>query len=138
MRNILESAFKDSTEKEYYDNNILQIPIRPFANIFRDQLIDPFAFFQLFSVFLWMMDENKTLSLFILIMLIGSAFMISVQRIKALVGYRSMTLAPHQVHVLEKNQWVQKSSYDLLPGDIIAVQPGYQHKKSDFDMITDN
>ena len=78
------------------------------------------------------------LSLFILIMLLGSAFMISVQRIKALVGYRSMTLAPHQIYVLEEQQWISKSSYDLLPGDIIAVQPGYQHKKSDFDMITDN
>ena len=71
-------------------------------------------------------------------MLIGSAFMISVQRIKALVGYRSMTLAPHQVHILEKDQWIMKSSYDLLPGDIIAVQPGYNHKKSDFDMQSDN
>lgn len=77
------------------------------------------------------------LSFFILVMLLGSAFMISVQRIKTLVGYRSMTLAPHQVYVLENSQWVIKSSYDILPGDILAVQPGYQHKKSDFEMMSD-
>lgn len=52
----MASAFQEREEKEFYENNILEIPIRPFASIFRDQLIDPFAFFQLFSVFLWMMD----------------------------------------------------------------------------------
>ena len=137
MGNIVAASFGDRTEKEFFDNNILEIPIRPFGSIFRDQLIDPFAFFQLFSVFLWMMDENKMLSFFILVMLIGSSFMISVQRIRALVGYRSMTLAPHQIYVLEKDQWILKSSYDILPGDILAIQPGYQHKKSDFDMMSD-
>ena len=58
-----------------------------------------------------MMDENKMLSFFILVMLLGSAFMISVQRIKTLCGYRSMTLAPHQVHVFDGTNWVQKTSY---------------------------
>jgi cation-transporting ATPase 13A1 len=113
------------------------IPIRPFGSIFRDQVIDPFAFFQLFSVFLWMMDDNRVFSLIILVMLVGSAYAISVQRIKTLVGYRSMTLAPHQTYVFKEGQWTLKSSYELLPGDIVAIQPGYQHKKSEFDMMSD-
>lgn len=74
----------------------------------------------------------------ILAMLVGTAFTMSVQRIKTLVGYRSMTLAPHQAHVFEKDKWVVKSSYELLPGDIIAIQPGYQHKKSEYDMMSDS
>jgi hypothetical protein len=44
-------------------------------------------------------------------MLLGSSYAISVQRIKTLVGYRSMTLAPHEVYVLENNKWVAKSTY---------------------------
>ena len=84
-----------------------------------------------------MMDDNRIFSLMILAMLIGSAYAMSVQRIKTLVGYRSMTLAPHQTHVFEKGKWVVKSSYELLPGDIVAVQPGYQHKKSEYDTMTD-
>jgi hypothetical protein len=32
---------------------------------------------------------------------------------------------------------VIKSSYELLPGDIVAIQPGYQHKKSDFNIMSD-
>lgn len=74
----------------------------------------------------------------ILAMLVGTAYTMSVQRIKTLVGYRSMTLAPHQTHVFEKGKWVVKSSYELLPGDIVAIQPGYQHKKSEYDMMTDS
>jgi hypothetical protein len=46
-----------------------------------------------------MMDDNRVFSLIILAMLIGTAFTFSVQRIKTLVGYRSMTLAPHQTYV---------------------------------------
>jgi len=133
---LIESLVKKD-EQEFYDNNILMIPIRPFGSIFRDQVIDPFAFFQLFSVFLWMMDDNRVFSLIILVMLVGSAYAISVQRIKTLVGYRSMTLAPHQTHVFKEGQWIVKSSYELLPGDIVAIQPGYQHKKSVFDMMSD-
>jgi hypothetical protein len=58
-----------------------------------------------------MMDENRIYSLIILVMLFGTSFAISIQRIKTLVGYRSMTLAPHQTYVLEKGGWVVKSSY---------------------------
>lgn len=133
----MTESLNHKEEQEFYDNNILEIPIRAFGSIFRDQIIDPFAFFQLFSVFLWMMDDNRVFSLIILVMLFGSAYTISIQRIKTLVGYRSMTLAPHQTHVFEKGQWIVKSSYELVPGDIVAIQPGYQHKKSEYEMMSD-
>ena len=99
-----------------YDDNVLDIPIRPFIEIFKDQIVDPFQFFQLFSVLLWTMDQNATYSLFLLMMLLFSAYMIAAQRIKTLVGYRSMTLAPHSVMVFRDNQWKSVSSYDLKPG----------------------
>lgn len=42
------------------------------------------------------------------------------------------------MHVYDgKGQWVIKTSYDLVPGDIIAIAPGYQHKKSVFESVTD-
>lgn len=49
----------------------------------------------MFSVLLWLLDENGGYSLFILGMILFSAYAIAAQRIKTLVGYRSMTLAPH-------------------------------------------
>ena len=104
-----------------YDDNILDIPIRPFIEIFKDQIVDPFQFFQLFSVLLWTMDQNAGYSIFLLTMLLFSAYMIAAQRIKTLVGYRSMTLAPHEVMTFRDNQWKAISSYDLKPGDMIIV-----------------
>ncbi len=76
-----------------------------------------------------MLDSNVTYCIIILVMLLGSSYAISVQRIKTLIGYRSMTLAPHEVYVFENNKWIGKSSYELKPGDIISVTAGYQHKK---------
>ena len=58
-----------------------------------------------------MLDENGGYSLFILIMILFSAYTIAAQRIKTLVGYRSMTLAPHEVKTWRSNQWVTISSY---------------------------
>lgn len=40
-----------------------------------------------------------------------------------------MTLSPHEVKTWRNNKWTAISSYDLKPGDIIIVEPGYQHKK---------
>jgi magnesium-transporting ATPase (P-type) len=76
-----------------------------------------------------LLDSNRAYCIMILVMLLGSAYAISVQRIKTLVGFRSMTLAPHEVYVLEEGKWSSKSSYLLKPGDIIGITAGYQHKK---------
>lgn len=54
-------------------------------------------------------------------MILFSAYTIAAQRIKTLVGYRSMTLAPHEVKTWRNNKWTAISSYDLKPGDIIIV-----------------
>lgn len=84
-----------------------------------------------------MLDENAGYSFFILLMILFSAYTIAAQRIKTLVGYRSMTLAPHEVKTWRNGQWANISSYDLKPGDLIIVEPGYQHKKCPFETISD-
>lgn len=84
-----------------------------------------------------MLDENGGYSLFILLMLIFSAYTISLQRIKTLVGFRSMTLAPHEVKVFREGKWNVISSFDLKPGDITIVEAGYQHKKTPYETISD-
>jgi cation-transporting ATPase 13A1 len=122
---------------EQYDSNILEIPIRPFWDIVRDQIVDPFSFFQLFSVFLWMLDENRVYSIMILVMLMISAFTIATQRIKTLVSYRSMTLAPQQMNVYRDGKWFKASSYELRPNDIVIVEPGYKNKKLEYDRLSD-
>ena len=106
---------------EIFSENRLSIRLH-FSNYFQ-------SFYGRFINNFRMLDSNVTYCIIILVMLLGSSYAISVQRIKTLIGYRSMTLAPHEVYVYENNKWIPKSSYDLKPGDIINVTAGYQHKK---------
>jgi hypothetical protein len=55
LKDIYKHAEDEKSKKiyEFYDANILEIPIRPFWDIVRDHFMNPFSFFQLFSVFLW-------------------------------------------------------------------------------------
>lgn len=68
-----------------------------------------------------MLDENAMQSLFMVGTMLMMSYMVSMQRIKTLVGFRSMTLSPHMVKVYKKGSWQMISSYDLKPGDIIIV-----------------
>lgn len=34
-------------------------------------------------------------------------------------------------------KWTKISSYDLKPGDLIIVEPGYQHVKCPYETISD-
>lgn len=86
---------------------------------------------------LWALDQNATYSLFMLAMLLFSAYMIAVQRIKTLVGFRSMTLAPYFVKVYRNKAWETISSYEIKPGDIVFLEAGYQHKKAPHNNISD-
>lgn len=122
----------------FYDPNILEIPIRPFWDIVRDHFMNPFSFFQLFSVFLWMLDDNRVFSLMIIVMLFFSAFTIAVQRIKTLVSFRSMSLAPHYVHVYREERWSRVPSYELKPMDVVVVEPGYKCKKLEVERLSDS
>lgn len=123
---------------DFYDPNVLEIPIRPFWDIVRDHFMNPFSFFQLFSVFLWMLDDNRAFSLMIILMLFFSSFTQAIQRIKTLVSFRSMSLAPHYVNVYRADKWNRIPSYELKPMDIVLVEPGYKCKKLETERLSDS
>lgn len=50
--------------------------------------MEPFSFFQLFSVSLWLMDENRFYSLITLGMLFMSAFTVVIQRMRTMMMLR--------------------------------------------------
>jgi hypothetical protein len=61
LKDIYRHAEDDKSKAiyEFYDPNVLEIPIRPFWDIVRDHFMNPFSFFQLFSVFLWYNKGNE-------------------------------------------------------------------------------
>jgi len=90
----------------------------------RDQLMEPFSFFQMFSISLWLMDESRFYSLITLLMLVLSAFTVVVQRMKTLMMLNTMKLHPQYIQTFRKNKWVKLNSEELLPGDICVIQAG--------------
>ncbi|KAL4433179.1 hypothetical protein ABPG74_010874 [Tetrahymena malaccensis] len=105
-----------------FDLNSLEIPIRKFADVFKDQIMEPFSFFQIFSVSLWLMDENRFYSLLTLFMLFMSAFTVVIQRMRTMMMLRQMKLQPQYINVLREKKWVKISSEELMPGDIVQIQ----------------
>jgi cation-transporting ATPase 13A1 len=95
--------------------------MKKFKDILREQLMEPFSFFQMFSVSLWLMDENRFYSLLTLFLLFMTACTVVIQRMKTSMMLRQMRLQPQYIQVYRDNRWERISSYDLVPGDIVSL-----------------
>jgi cation-transporting ATPase 13A1 len=141
------SFYHAEIEKLLMDRNQLKFPLPDFMQIFKEQLMDPLNFFQIFSVMLWFFDDNFYHPLMMLFLLIISNLTVCFQRISTIMNLRSLQTKPYAVQVLDKatGAFVRRSSEDLFPGDIVLVQrtneltpfdntPG-AHNDNDFDEI---
>jgi len=109
-------------ELSFYDKNTCEIPAPEFKNLLKDQLIEPFSFFQFFTVSLWLMDENRLYPLFTLVMIFMSSCIVTFQRMRTMNMLRSMVLSPQYIYVYREHKWVKINSIELTPGDICAIQ----------------
>ncbi|EGR29218.1 hypothetical protein IMG5_160550 [Ichthyophthirius multifiliis] len=112
----------------YFDRNSLEIPIKKFRDIFKDQIMEPFSFFQMFSVSLWLMDESRFYALLTLFMLVLSAFTVVIQRMRTMLMLRQMKLHPQYINAYRNKRWIKINSEDLSPGDIVQIQTNEQIK----------
>lgn len=120
------TSYQDN--RRLFDDNELQIPIRSFNNLLKDQLMEPFSFFQFFSVSLWLMDENRFYSLLTLAMLFMTSCTVVLQRIRTMMTMRQMKLNPCYVKVWQEDRWVKVPSSTLRPGDVVQVESAHSVK----------
>lgn len=107
-----------------FGKNILEIPAPTFAELYKESLLAPFFIFQVFCIFLWMLDEHWKFSLMTLgMMLIFEATVVS-GRLRSLRELRGMRNSPLNVYVYRNAKWIQISSLHLLPGDIVSISRG--------------
>lgn len=104
-----------------YGENRFDIPIPTFYELFKEHAVAPFFVFQLFSVALWCMDEQLYYSLFSLFMLVSFEMTTVFQRRTTMSEFQSMGIKPYDVYVYRDAQWVQISTTQLLPGDVVSV-----------------
>ncbi|CAD8051496.1 unnamed protein product [Paramecium sonneborni] len=123
----LENLERQQKTEEYEKNSLL-IPMKKFNEVLKEQLMEPFSFFQIFSVSLWLLDESRIYALFTLSMLFVTSCTVVIQRMKTMLTLRQMKLNPQLITVYRKNQWTKISSELLIPGDIVILQTAEQIK----------
>lgn len=104
-----------------YGKNKFDIPIPTFYELFKEHAVAPFFVFQVFSVALWCMDEFWYYSLFTLFTLVSFECTTVYQRRNTMTEFQSMGIKPYQIYVYRDKKWIQISTEDLLPGDLVSV-----------------
>lgn len=132
LNNPLQFYYQEENEKNgLFDANDLEIPIKKFSELLKDNLMEPFSFFQFFSVSLWLVDENRYYAMFTLFLLFMTSCTLVIQRIRSMMMFRQMKLNPHYIFVYRNHKWVKISSLELDPGDICLVNPSSSLKKAE-------
>lgn len=108
-------------QTELYGTNTFSIPQPSFKEMYIQQLLEPLTVFQIFSVFLWVLDEYWQYPLFTLAMILLFEGVTVLTRVKNLAVLRGMGNESNDIQVFRGNQWTQLSSEQLLPGDIISL-----------------
>ena len=117
------NLFRSELERKLQDKNKLDFPLPDFMTIYIQQLMEPLNFFQFFSVILWVFDDGLFFPLTMLGALMMTNFTVCIQRMTTILSLRSLRSEAFTVRVLgEDFKFHQKSSEDLLPGDIIVVK----------------
>lgn len=107
--------------RKMYGDNVLEIPVPKFLDLFFEHAVAPFFVFQIFCVGLWMLDEYWYSSLFSLFALVAFECTVVFQRQRTLNEFRTMSIQPFTVNVFRNKKWVETSTSDLLPGDVVSV-----------------
>lgn len=107
--------------KEKFGENLLEVELPTFMQCYKEQLLSPLVIFQIFVALVYAADDfvNYTLmqSLVILTMESTSVF----QRLKTMKMLNNMGTKSFSIMVYRGRQWVEKSTSDLVPGDLIEL-----------------
>lgn len=105
-----------------YGNNIFDIPMPTFWDLYKEQALAPFFVFQVFCVALWCLDDYFYYSLFILFMLLVFEATTATSRLKNVQIFRGMAIPETKLLVYRSKQWTKMSSVDLMPGDLALLR----------------
>jgi manganese-transporting P-type ATPase len=93
-----------------------------FLDLYKKQLLSPLCVFQLFSVLLWTLDEYWQYSFFTLFMILMFEGTVVFQKLKSLGALKGMGNKIRGVYVYRSDSWVETTTDNLLPGDIMSLK----------------
>lgn len=107
-----------------FGSNKLEMPAPTFSELYKESLLAPFFVFQVFCIFLWLLDEYWKYSVMTLVMMLMFEATVVSGRLRSLRELRGMRNPSLKIYAYRSKKWVITSSLDLLPGDIISIARG--------------
>ncbi|VDD77022.1 unnamed protein product [Mesocestoides corti] len=121
--------------KETYGDNHLRLSVPPFLELFLERATAPFFVFQVFSVFLWCLDEYWLYPIMTLALLVLFESGLVVQQLKNLKEIRSMSAQPYRLYVYRNKKWCSISSEEIVACDIVSVTQSVHEKLIPCDLL---
>ncbi|KAM7540919.1 hypothetical protein Aperf_G00000039450 [Anoplocephala perfoliata] len=121
--------------KEIYGDNQLRLTVPPFMELFLERATAPFFVFQVFSVFLWCLDEYWLYPIMTLGLLVLFESGLVMQQLKNLREIRSMGAQPYKIYVYRGKKWTMISSEQIVAGDILSVTQSVHEKLIPCDLL---
>lgn len=118
-RGLSPSQVESATSR--YGDNSLKVPLPTFWTAYKEQLMGPVTVFQIFTTLLWLLDEYWKYALFSAMSLMMFEATTAFSKIKNIRTLRGMGQAATQVAVLREGRWEQRSSEQLVPGDVVSI-----------------
>lgn len=109
----------------YYGSNEMWVPVASIPNLVLSEMWHPFYVFQYFSVLVWIVGEAYyTYSTCIFVITAFSIISSAIETHHNMQRLSGIAYFKCDVKVLRGGEFRKVSSTDLVPGDVLVVQPG--------------
>ncbi|ESQ47010.1 hypothetical protein EUTSA_v10027626mg [Eutrema salsugineum] len=135
-----DTEAKVGAASEKWGRNVFDYPQPTFRKLMKENCMEPFFVFQVFSVGLWCLDSFWYYSVFTKFMLLVLESTMSKGRLKMLTELRRVRVNSQAVIAYRCKRWVRLLGTDLLPGDVVSIgrpltQTGGEDKTVPADML---
>ncbi|EKX54306.1 hypothetical protein GUITHDRAFT_63632 [Guillardia theta CCMP2712] len=113
--------------KRIFGLNELHVPLKSSLSLLLDEVLNPFYVFQVFSIFIWLIDGYTYYACAIAIMSIVSAVSSTyttrrnLMRIRRMAEVRQTVTVYRQLALRREENYVEVDVSDLVPGDILIL-----------------
>ncbi|KAI9597974.1 hypothetical protein BDF19DRAFT_494043 [Syncephalis fuscata] len=118
-RGISRAVYQE--RKTVFGSNLVNIEQKSIIQLLVDEVLHPFYIFQIFSVVLWGFDEYYYYAACIVIISAFSIGQTLIETRRNVNRMRDMARFACELRVFRDGQWLQLSSEELVPGDLIDI-----------------